>query len=172
MSVMAQTDRLKKYLDTGVAFTHMTQQRAEEIVRELVKAGDVKKGQSQKRVEELLERSRQSTDGLRALVESEVRTQIGKLGLVPKSDLEAVKRELAQLKAKQPKTVKKAPEPAKAPAAKKSPTAKKVVKKAPPAKKAAVPAPTSAPAPTPAPTPTPPPPAAAPAPAPEAPAAE
>ena len=140
---MAQTDRLKKYLDTGVAFTHMTQQRAEEIVKELVKAGEVKKGQSQKRVEELLDRSRQTSEGLRALVEAEVRTQVSKLGLVPKSELDEVKRELAKLKAEGTKTVvktapaaTKAPATTKAPAAKKASTARKT-----PAKKVVAPAP-------------------------------
>jgi polyhydroxyalkanoate synthesis regulator phasin len=150
---MAQTDRLKKYLDTGVAFTHMTQQRAEEIVKELVKAGEVKKGQSQKRVEELLDRSRQTTEGLRALVESEVRTQVGKLGLVPKTELDEVKRELAKLKAEGTKTVvKKAPAAKKTPAAKKGPATKKTVATAP-----------TAPTPPTPPTPTPAPPAAPPA---------
>jgi len=50
---------------------------------------------------------------VRALVEAEVRMQVERLGLVPKAELDAVKRELAQVKAAQAKTVvapaKKAP---------------------------------------------------------------
>jgi polyhydroxyalkanoate synthesis regulator phasin len=38
---MAQTDILKRYLDTGLAFTAMTQARAEALVKDLVKAGPV-----------------------------------------------------------------------------------------------------------------------------------
>src|SRR5947209_12498406 len=127
---MAKTDRLKRYLDAGVAFTEITQQRAEEIVRELVKAGDVQRNQSKKRVDELVERSRQTTEGLRALVEAEVRNQVAKLGLVPKSELDEVKAELAALKTQPPAKaaapVKKAP--AKAPVKKAAAPAKKAVK--------------------------------------------
>ena len=36
---MAQTNVLKKYLDAGMAFTNMTQAKAEALVKELVKAG-------------------------------------------------------------------------------------------------------------------------------------
>ena len=125
---MAQNDLLKRYLDAGVAFTQLTQAKAEEIVRDLVRAGEVQTDDARKRVEELVERSRQSTEGIVALVRSEVQTQVSKLGLVPKSELDAVKRELSQLKAQQSKTtVVKAPAATKAAPAK---AAKKTVKPA------------------------------------------
>lgn len=137
---MAQNDLLKRYLDAGVAFTQLTQAKAEEIVRDLVKAGEVQTDDARKRVEELVERSRQNTEGILALVRAEVQTQVSKLGLVPRSEVDALKRELSQLKAQQPKTT-----VAKAPAAKKAAPAKKAAKKtvkkaakAPAAKKTAV----------------------------------
>jgi polyhydroxyalkanoate synthesis regulator phasin len=137
---MAQTDLLKRYLDAGVAFSQLTQQKAEEIVRDLVKSGEVQTGDARKRVEELLDRSKQNTEGVVALVRAEVQNQVAKLGLVPKSELDAVKRELADLKAKQPKTVVKQAAPARKAPAKKAPAKKTVAKKAPakkaPAKKA------------------------------------
>ena len=61
---MAQTDLLKRYLDAGVAFTQLTQQKAEEIVRDLVRAGEVQTEDARKRVEELLDRSKQSSEAL------------------------------------------------------------------------------------------------------------
>lgn len=121
---MAQTDLFKRYLDAGVAFTQMTQARAEEIVRDLVRAGEVQAEDTRKRVEELVERSRQNTEELMALVRSEVQSQVAKLGLVPKSEVQALRRELAALKAKQPAT-KKAAAPAKKASAKKATTARK-----------------------------------------------
>jgi polyhydroxyalkanoate synthesis regulator phasin len=137
---MAQTDLLKRYLDAGVAFTQLTQQKAEEIVRDLVKAGEVQAGEASTRVTELVERSRQNTEGIVALVRAEVQSQVSKLGLVPKKELDALRRELAELKAQGEKVVKKAPAaaPAPAPAAKKAAPAKKApaAKKAAPAKKA------------------------------------
>jgi polyhydroxyalkanoate synthesis regulator phasin len=132
---MAQTDLLKRYLDAGVAFTQLTQQKAEEIVRDLVHAGEVNTADARKRVEELLDRSVQSTEGVVALVRAEVQAQVAKLGLVPKVDLDAVKRELAKLTAQLPKTVAKAAAPATKVVAKKAP-AKKVAAKKTVAKKA------------------------------------
>ena len=117
---------LKRYLDAGMAFTQLTQQKAEAIVKDLVKAGEVQTGEAKGRVEELLDRSRQNTEGILEIVRGEVRSQVGKLGLVPKKELDAVKRELAELKAKQPNTVVTG---AKAPAAKKTAARKTTVKK-------------------------------------------
>lgn len=128
---MAQTDLLKRYLDAGVAFTQLTQAKAEEIVRDLVRAGEVQTEDARKRVDELLDRSRQNTEGLLALVRSEVQNQVAKLGLVPKSELDAVRRELTQLRAQQPKTT---VAPAKSPTAK-APAKKVAQKAASPAKK-------------------------------------
>lgn len=137
---MAQQDLFKRYLDAGLAFTQLTQAKAEEIVRDLVRSGEVQTGDARKRVEELIERSRQNTEGIGALVRSEVQAQVAKLGLVPKSEVDALKRELSELKARQPKTtVVEAPAATKAAPAKKA--AKKTVKtatKTPAAKKTTV----------------------------------
>lgn len=128
---MAQTDLLKRYLDAGMAFTQLTQQKAEAIVKDLVKAGEVPTGEASRRVEELLERSRQNAEDLLEIVRGEVRSQVGKLGLVPKKELDAVKRELAALKAKQSAAAvsgsTKAPSPKKTTA--KKPSVKKVAAK-------------------------------------------
>jgi polyhydroxyalkanoate synthesis regulator phasin len=76
---MAQRDLLKRYLDAGMAFTAMTKTRAEGIVRELVKAGEISRDQVQTQVDELIERSRRNTDHLVALVRKEVTSQLGDL---------------------------------------------------------------------------------------------
>ena len=125
MPTMAQTDLLKRYLDAGLAFTQMTQQRAEAIVKDLVKAGEVQAEQAAKRRDELVERSRQNTEKLVGTVRREVRDQIRSLGLATQSDIEALRKEIASLKKGAPAsstaakaTAKK--EPAKKAAAKKS----------------------------------------------------
>ena len=51
---MAENDLLKRLLDAGAAFTQMTQSRAEEIVREFVRAGELQTEQAQSTVTELL----------------------------------------------------------------------------------------------------------------------
>ena len=158
---MAQIDAFKRYLDAGVAFTELTEKKARAIVKDLVKTGEVQTKDASRRVEELLDRSRKNTKDLRSIVQGEVQNQIKKLGLVPKKELDAVKKELASLKAKQPKTT--------ATAAKKAAPAKKTVKKAAAKKTEAAPKPAAASASSPASAPAP---TSAPAPAPEPPVTE
>ena len=125
---MAQTDLLKKYLDAGLAFTQMTQQRAEAIVKDLVRAGEVQAEQATQRRNELVERSRQNTEKLVDQVRREVRDQIRSLGLATQEDVRNLRAEIASLnKASSPK-------PAKAPSTtsipKKAPAKKAAAKKA------------------------------------------
>src|SRR3954452_19877812 len=119
---MAQTDLLKKYLDAGLAFTQMTQQRAEAIVRDLVKAGEVQAEQATQRRNDLVERSRQNTERLVEQVRREVRDQIRSLGLATQEDIKGLRSEISSLKRTAP-AAKKAPAtkaPAKKTAAKKT----------------------------------------------------
>lgn len=76
-------DGLKRYLEAGAVLGHVTRARAEEIVRELVSAGDVQREQAQRWVDELVERSRRASEELLELVRSEVTNQLGAMGLDP-----------------------------------------------------------------------------------------
>jgi polyhydroxyalkanoate synthesis regulator phasin len=91
---MAERDLLRRYLDAGVAFTQMTQQRAEAIVRDLVKAGEVQTEQAQAAAQELVDRSRKNTERLVELVRSEIRQQVSNLGLATKADLARLERKI------------------------------------------------------------------------------
>lgn len=134
---MAQTDLLKRYLDAGLAFTQMTQQRAESIVRDLVKAGEVQASEANKRRDELIERSRQNTEKLMDAVRREVNDQIRALGLATQSDVQALRLEIQSLKKSGGATAKAAAPATKAPVAKKAAApAKKTAKKSAAAKKA------------------------------------
>jgi polyhydroxyalkanoate synthesis regulator phasin len=122
---MAQNDLLKRYIDTGLAFTAVTQARAEALVRELVKAGEVQADQAREAVSDLVERSRKNSEKMLETVRREVKDQITNLGLVSKADLDKAEARLSALLG-----VKKKPAARKAPA-KKAAAAKKA-----PAKKA------------------------------------
>src|SRR3954470_6411897 len=88
MSLMPpQNETLKRYLDAGIAFMAMTQERAQAIVKDLIDAGEVQTEQAQSLVLDLVERSRKNTEKLRAQVRSEVRDQVKRLGLVSEKDL-------------------------------------------------------------------------------------
>jgi polyhydroxyalkanoate synthesis regulator phasin len=94
---MAQNDVFKRYLDTGLAFTAMTQARAEALVRDLVKVGEVQADQARAAAAELVERSRKNSERLLETVRREVKEQITSLGLVSKTDLDKAEARLASL---------------------------------------------------------------------------
>ncbi|HVF75469.1 MAG TPA: hypothetical protein VM938_10510 [Acidimicrobiales bacterium] len=142
---MAQNDMLKRYLDAGIAFTNMSRKRAEGIVNDLVKAGDINRDQAQERIEELVDRSRRNTEALVDRMRKEISDQLSAMGLATKADIERIEQRLAKLTAK-PTTGPAASTPApsaakKAAAAPKKAAAaapkKATAKKAAPAKKAA-----------------------------------
>ena len=137
---MANNDSLQRYIDAGVAFTNMTRKKAEGLVSELVKNGDLQTDEARARVDELLERGRQGTEVIVAAVRSEVSRQLDAVGIANLEDLAAqVAALLGRSDSKAKKSqAKKAP--AKKATAKKAPAKKATAKKAPakkaPAKKA------------------------------------
>src|SRR4051812_45179269 len=92
---MAENDMLRRYLDAGMAFTQLTRARAEGIVKDLVKAGEVQREQTQERVEELLDRSRKNTDQLLDVVRKEIRQQLSALGVATKDDIARLERKIS-----------------------------------------------------------------------------
>ena len=105
---MAQNDMLRRYLDAGMAFTQLTRARAEAIVKDLVKAGELQREQTQDALEDLLERSRKNTDQLRELVRKEIREQLASVGLATKEDIARLERKLSGGGAKKAAPAKKA----------------------------------------------------------------
>ena len=93
---MATNDRWQQYLDAGRAWTQMTREQAEAIVRDLVKAGDLQQKRAKKAVDELLERSRKNAEELRKLVRNEIQSQISSLGIATQADLARLERKLTK----------------------------------------------------------------------------
>jgi polyhydroxyalkanoate synthesis regulator phasin len=140
---MAQNDLFQRYLDAGMQFTQMTRARAEAIVRDLVKAGEVQAEQTQALVAEVLERSRKNTERLVEQIQKEVRKQLSVAEFVTKDTVSRLQSQIDDLRAQLPGSMGggKAKGPAKkaakkAPAKKKAAAKKAAAKKA-PAKKAA-----------------------------------
>jgi polyhydroxyalkanoate synthesis regulator phasin len=137
---MAQLDAIRKYLEAGMAFTQTTRARAEEVVSNLVRAGELQSEQTQQQVQELVDRSRENTERLITAVRSEVMDQLSSLGFATKADLAKLERKVDGLRGTRAtsatkKATKKATTAKKA-GAKKASTKKASTKKA-PAKKAA-----------------------------------
>ena len=87
----------KRYLEVGVTFTEMTRKRAEEFVRDLVKAGEVQQERAQKAVDDLVDRSRRNTEELVALVRQEIKSQVSTLGIATKDDIKRLEARINQL---------------------------------------------------------------------------
>ena len=111
--------------------TQLTRARAEELVQELVKNGEVQRKEAQAKVDDLIERSRKSTEALLTLVHAEVSNQLSSLGI---GSLDDLARQVVSLLGRGGSPAKKSA--AKKSAAKKSAAKKSAAKKA-PAKKAA-----------------------------------
>jgi polyhydroxyalkanoate synthesis regulator phasin len=79
---MAESDPWKRYLEAGMELTQVTRDRAEKLVKDLVKAGEVQRHEAQERVEALLDRSRRTTEAIAEAVRVEVMQQMQNLGLV------------------------------------------------------------------------------------------
>jgi polyhydroxyalkanoate synthesis regulator phasin len=127
---MAQNQILKRYLDAGMQFTQMTQQRAEAIVKDLVKAGEVQSEQAQTIVGDIVDRSHKNSERLLEQIRKEVRNQVALAEFVTKDVVQRLQSQVEELRAQLPgaRPVKKAP--VKKAAAKKAPAKKAAVKKA------------------------------------------
>jgi polyhydroxyalkanoate synthesis regulator phasin len=76
---MASNERIRKYLDAGSVLGQVTRGRSEEIVRELVNAGDIQRSQAQEWVDTLVDRSRRTSEQIIELVRHEVAAQLNRV---------------------------------------------------------------------------------------------
>ena len=112
---MAENNVLKRYLDAGMAFTAITQVKAEALVKDLVKTGEVQTEQAQAVVADLVERSRKNTEAFIDQVRHEISASAESLGLATIADITRIEKLIEAIR---PGSAKKAP--ASAPAAKKT----------------------------------------------------
>jgi polyhydroxyalkanoate synthesis regulator phasin len=91
---MASNERIRKYLEAGTVLGQVTRARAEEIVRELVSAGDIQRGQAQDWVDNLVDRSRKTSEQVLELVRHEVASQLSKIDA---PSLEAIANQVADV---------------------------------------------------------------------------
>jgi len=85
-------------ITSGVA--ELTRARAEQVVKDLVKAGDVRKDQASSVVKELLKRSEQNRKELSRFIRSEIQNQVASLGFANKRDVERLERRITRLEDK------------------------------------------------------------------------
>jgi len=120
-------DVFKRYLEAGLSFFEMTQQRAEAALKDLAGSGsgESAKGRAQMAVDWVKERGRQGTDELRDLVRNEIRSQVGALGLATMDDVAGLEARVSALEAAANPVASKASASPKAAAITKSTTTQK-----------------------------------------------
>ncbi len=91
---MASNERIRKYLDAGNVLGQVSRGRAEEIVRELVNAGDIQRSQAQEWVDSLVEWSRRTSEQVLELVRREVASQLERIDA---KSLEAIANQVAEI---------------------------------------------------------------------------
>ena len=122
---MLEELRRMALITSGVA--ELTKNRAEQVVKDLVKAGDIRKDQTSGLVKELHKRSQENRKELTRFVRSEITHQIEGLGLASAKDLERLERRITRLESTAPKVTKAASASSASPAKKGAP--KKTTKK-------------------------------------------
>ena len=90
-------DELRRMAMIGSGVAELTKHRAEQIVKDLVKAGDLRSGNAKTVVKELMERSKANRKEVVSFVRSEIKNQIESLGLAGKRDIERLERRVARL---------------------------------------------------------------------------
>jgi len=93
-------DFLRKAFNLGLGLVTVTKEKAEEIVNELIKKGEVSQEEGKKLVSELLEKGEKSRGELEAQIEKIVKGAVGRLDLPTRKELNELKSEIEQLKEK------------------------------------------------------------------------
>jgi len=91
-------DLVKKAMFTGIGVMSLTKEKVEDIANEFVAKGKLSEQEGKKLVNDLLERSEESKGELKKQVEAVVKSTLAKMDIATKSDMEALKSELAGLR--------------------------------------------------------------------------
>ena len=100
-------DEMRRLALFGSGVAELTRHQAEQVIKDLVKAGDIRRQQASSAARDLYERSRENRKQLTAIVRSEIQNQVQNLGLASKRDVERLERRVARLEAARKKTTAK-----------------------------------------------------------------
>jgi len=84
---MTENDAFRRYLEAGTTFTQVTRARANELVQELIKTGELEHHKAQDWVGGLVKANRRRSGTIISTVSGEVRKQLRGLGLAKQGDL-------------------------------------------------------------------------------------
>ncbi len=90
-------EALRRYVDAVVGVTEVPRDRAEKIMKDLAKRGEVRARDMQKAARELADRSARNRKELVGLIQKEIRRQIKGLGLATRDDVDRLQRRVREL---------------------------------------------------------------------------
>lgn len=88
-------DAVRRYVEAGREA--LTQKKAEELARSLVKEGQARRDQVTRLAKDLADWSRRNSEKLLETIRGEVKKQIARAGVATKDDLESLKRRIRKL---------------------------------------------------------------------------
>ncbi|MCK4993764.1 MAG: phasin family protein [Candidatus Omnitrophica bacterium] len=91
---------LKDFVNLGLGALVMTKEKAEEVVNELVKKGEVGQDEGKELINELIEKGEKSKKEIEDQIEKTVKNVVGKLDISTKKEIEELKSEIEELKKK------------------------------------------------------------------------
>jgi polyhydroxyalkanoate synthesis regulator phasin len=90
-------DELRRVALVTSGVAELTRNRAEQIVRDLVRSGDVRRDKASSTVKELLTFAKENRREVLVMLRDEVRSQVESLGVATKRDLDRLERRLERL---------------------------------------------------------------------------
>ncbi|HDH87883.1 MAG: polyhydroxyalkanoate synthesis regulator [Deltaproteobacteria bacterium] len=94
-------DLIKKTMLTGIGLAAMTQDKVEELAKELSEKGKLSEKEGKNLVNELLKKSEQAKKDLETRVENIVEKVLGKMNLASKKDIDKIEKRLKRLEKKE-----------------------------------------------------------------------
>ncbi len=94
--------RIKKAMLLGIGLISLTKEKAEEIVDDLIKRGEVSREERFKMVDKLLREAEKKEEELTGKINEIVQNAITQVGLASKKDLEAISKRLAEIEKRIP----------------------------------------------------------------------
>lgn len=91
-------DLVKKAMFTGIGMMSLSKEKVEEIAGEFVEKGKLSEQEGKNLVSDLLKRSEESKGALKKQIEAVVKSTVAKMDIATKTDIEALKSDLAVLR--------------------------------------------------------------------------
>ena len=91
---------VKKALLTGVGVAALSKEKIEDLAKEIVERGKMTDQEGKKLVDQLLSSSEEARQDLQKQIEEKVQTVLDKMDLAKKSDIDALKLEIEELRKK------------------------------------------------------------------------